>query len=116
MTIEDGRFACTLEWGTQVRGRYEVVSPPDLIAMRWDFDDEAVPVPGGDTIAYLRVAPRAGGAAVTVHQVVSTREKAEFMQAAWSLVLGRLTTGVAAALESDGTMTRRPSRPKRRRA
>src|ERR1700722_6515633 len=25
VSLEDGRFACTMEWGTQVRGRYEVV-------------------------------------------------------------------------------------------
>ena len=46
VTIEDGRFACTLEWGTEVRGRYEIVHPPRLIAMRWDFDDHNVPLPG----------------------------------------------------------------------
>ena len=27
VTIENGRFACTLEWGTSVRGRYELVCP-----------------------------------------------------------------------------------------
>ena len=48
VTIEDGRFACTLEWGTSVRGRYEIVCPPELIVMRWDFEDGNVPVPGGE--------------------------------------------------------------------
>ncbi|MGH3579794.1 MAG: hypothetical protein ACRDU0_19855 [Mycobacterium sp.] len=33
VTIEDERFACTLEWGTQVRGHHELVCPPELIVM-----------------------------------------------------------------------------------
>jgi Predicted transcriptional regulators len=28
VTLRDGRFACTMEWGTNVRGRYELVCPP----------------------------------------------------------------------------------------
>ena len=28
VTIEDGRFACTMEWGTNVRGRYELSARP----------------------------------------------------------------------------------------
>ena len=28
VTLRDGRFACTMEWGTSVRGRYELVCPP----------------------------------------------------------------------------------------
>jgi uncharacterized protein YndB with AHSA1/START domain len=45
VTIEDGRFACTLEWGTSIRGRYELVCPPELIVMRWDFEDGNLPRP-----------------------------------------------------------------------
>ena len=97
VTIEDGRFACTLEWGTRVRGRYELVCPPELIVMRWDFDDGNVPVPGAELAGYLRVRPRNGGAHVEVHQLVDTAAQAEFMEAAWALVLGRLRAGVAAA-------------------
>jgi uncharacterized protein YndB with AHSA1/START domain len=60
--IRSGRFRATLEWGTEVRGTYEVVSPPDLIAMRWDFDDDAVPLPGRTSlVAYLRVHRRRPG-------------------------------------------------------
>jgi uncharacterized protein YndB with AHSA1/START domain len=40
VTIEGGEFAATLEWGAEVRGRYEFVIPPQLITMSWDFDDE----------------------------------------------------------------------------
>ena len=57
VTIEDGRFACTMEWGTHIRGRYEIVCPPQFIAMRWDFEDDNVPVPGGDMTGYLRIHP-----------------------------------------------------------
>ena len=44
MRIEDGHFRATMEWGTQVRGRYEHVVAPELIVMSWDFADEQVPV------------------------------------------------------------------------
>ena len=60
VTLEDGRFACTMEWGTSVRGRYDLVCPPELIVMRWDFDDGNVPVPGGEMTGYLRIRPRPG--------------------------------------------------------
>ncbi len=117
VTIDHGRFACTLEWGTRVRGRYELVCPPELIVMRWDFDDDNVPVPGGEMTGYLRVQPSstsAGGAHVEVHQVVDTPEQAAFMEVAWTTVLGRLQAGVAAA-SGAGTMRFRETRPKHRR-
>jgi uncharacterized protein YndB with AHSA1/START domain/DNA-binding transcriptional ArsR family regulator len=117
VTIENGRFACTLEWGTSVRGRYELVCPPELVIMRWDFDDDNVPVPGGEMTGYLRVtAARTppGGSHVEVHQLVDTPEQAAFMEIAWSMVLGRLKEGVVKA-SGSGAMTPRASRPKRRR-
>ena len=55
VSITDGRFAATLEWGTEVRGRYELVVPPQLIVMSWDFEDDNVPVPGRALTGYLRV-------------------------------------------------------------
>lgn len=114
VTISDGRFACTLEWGTRVRGRYELVCPPELIVMRWDFDDGNVPVPGGEMTGYLRVHPREGGARVEVHQLVDTPAQADFMEAAWGMVLGRLAAGVVSALNPDATVLPRPRRPKHR--
>src|SRR6185437_4554073 len=67
VSMRDGRFAATMEWGTEVRGRYELVCPPELIVMRWDFEDGNVPVPGGEFVGYLRVTPgRGGGAHVEV--------------------------------------------------
>jgi len=116
VTIRDGRFAATMEWGTEVRGTYELVSPPDLIAIRWDFDPGNVPVPGRELTGYLRVRPRAdGGSTVEVHQLVGSATEAEFMEVAWSMVLGRLKAGVAAASDPSAAMAPRPRRPKRRR-
>ena len=61
VTIADGAFACTMEWGTHVRGRYEVVSRPELIALCWDFEDDMVPVPGGELTGYIRLRPNDPG-------------------------------------------------------
>jgi DNA-binding transcriptional ArsR family regulator/uncharacterized protein YndB with AHSA1/START domain len=116
VTIEDGRFACTLEWGTSVRGRYELVCPPELVIMRWDFEDDNVPVPGGEMTGYLRVSPAGSppsGTHVEVHQLVDTPEQAAFMEIAWTMVLGRFKEGVVKACGA-GAMTARPRRPKRR--
>jgi DNA-binding transcriptional ArsR family regulator/uncharacterized protein YndB with AHSA1/START domain len=114
VTICDGRFACTMEWGTAVRGRYELVCPPELIVMRWDFDDDNVPVPGGEMTGYLRIRPDGPGAQVEVHQIVETPAEAEFMAQAWAMVLGRLRAGVERASDADSPMPSRPARPKRR--
>jgi DNA-binding transcriptional ArsR family regulator/uncharacterized protein YndB with AHSA1/START domain len=98
VSIVDGRFACTLDWGTRVRGTYEVVAPPSLLAMRWDFEDDEVPVPGMARTAYLRITPTAAGSLVEVQQFVATDEEAQFMRAAWGMVLGRLRSGIGDAL------------------
>jgi DNA-binding transcriptional ArsR family regulator/uncharacterized protein YndB with AHSA1/START domain len=112
VTISDGRFACTMEWGTNVRGRYELVCPPELIVMSWDFEDDTIPVPGGEMTGYLRVRPRPGGARVEIHQLVDTPAQAAFMEGAWGMVLGRLKEGVARASDPAVPMAPRPSRPK----
>jgi DNA-binding transcriptional ArsR family regulator/uncharacterized protein YndB with AHSA1/START domain len=115
VTITDGRFATTMEWGTEVRGTYDVVCAPELIAMRWDFDPENVPIPGGELVGYLRVRPLGdGGSRVEVHQLVDSPQQAEFMEAAWTLVLGRLKEGVAAATDPAAPMAPRARRPRRR--
>jgi DNA-binding transcriptional ArsR family regulator/uncharacterized protein YndB with AHSA1/START domain len=114
VTIEDGRFACDLEWGTLVRGRYEVVVPPQLIVMAWDFDDDSVPVPGGEMTAYLRISPLAQGSHVEVHQLVDTPLQADFMEGAWTLVLGRLKEGVVGASDPTAGVVARNRRAKRR--
>lgn len=113
--IRNRRFRATLEWGTEVRGTYEVISPPDLLAMRWDFDDDAVPIPGRTPlVAYLRVHDRGrGSCAVEVHQLASDQQQAAFLADAWSTVLGRF-----AEAHRDGVPAPRPRspRPKRRSA
>jgi hypothetical protein len=48
-----------------------------------------------------------------VDQLVETPDEAEFMTAAWTLVLGRLKAGVASALDPAAAMLPRTSRPKR---
>jgi DNA-binding transcriptional ArsR family regulator/uncharacterized protein YndB with AHSA1/START domain len=112
VTIDDGRFACTMEWGTSVRGRYELVCPPELIVMSWDFEDDSVPVPGGEMTGYLRVRPRQDGARVEVHQLVETAAQAKFMEGAWAMVLGRLKEAVAAASDLTVPIPPRPARQK----
>jgi DNA-binding transcriptional ArsR family regulator/uncharacterized protein YndB with AHSA1/START domain len=107
----DGRFACTMEWGTNVRGRYELVCPPELIVMRWDFEDDNIPVPGGEMTGYLRIQPRGQGSRVEVHQLVDTPAQAAFMEGAWAMVLGRLKAGVTRASDPAELMLPRPARP-----
>jgi DNA-binding transcriptional ArsR family regulator len=114
--IDDGVFACTMEWGTQIRGRYEVVAPPELIALRWDFEDDVVPVPGGEMTGYMRFTAVEGGTRVDVHQIVDTGVQAEFMEGAWTMVLGRFRAGAERALEPGAAARPRPTRPKRRRS
>ncbi len=109
VTLRDGRFACTLEWGTHVRGHYDVVAAPELIAMRWDFDDDAVPVPGRQSVAYLRFTGTEDGCRVEVHQHASDHVQADFFTAAWTMVLGRFATG------HDTSSPPRPRRSKQRR-
>ena len=111
VTIEGDRFAATLEWGTEVRGRYEVVVPPQLIVMSWDFEDDNVPVPGRPLTGYLRIHPYGEGSRVEVHQLVDTPDQAVFMEAAWGMVLGRLKTNIVAAT-TGSTPAPRPRRRK----
>lgn len=106
VSIGDGGFAATLEWGTEVRGRYELVVPPQLIVMSWDFEDDNVPVPGRPLVGYLRVGgdPDGGtGSRVEVHQLVETPEQAAFMESAWGMVLGRLRLNLRDAIAGSGT-------------
>jgi DNA-binding transcriptional ArsR family regulator len=114
--IDAGRFSCTMEWGTQIAGVYEIVVEPSLIALRWDFDDDNIPIPGGGMIGYMRFAAIEQGCRVEVHQLIEAPEHAEFVESAWTMVLGRLKVGVVAASDLDVPANRRVSRPKRRRS
>jgi uncharacterized protein YndB with AHSA1/START domain len=110
VSIDGDLFAANLEWGTEVRGRYEIVVPPQLIVMSWDFDDGNIPVPGQPLTGYLRVYPQGDGSRVVVHQVVSTPDRARFMEGAWAMVLGRLKANLVSALAGSA-----PSPRQRRR-
>jgi DNA-binding transcriptional ArsR family regulator/uncharacterized protein YndB with AHSA1/START domain len=112
VTLTDGRFATRLEWGTTVRGVYEVVVPCSLLALRWDFEDDAVPVPGSELVTYVRFEPAGDGCRVTVHQLAANREQADFLDTAWSMVLGRMRAGLADAVQAKPS-TPRAARPKR---
>jgi DNA-binding transcriptional ArsR family regulator/uncharacterized protein YndB with AHSA1/START domain len=113
--LQEGRFAATMEWGTEVRGRYTLVVPTSLIVMSWDFEDDNVPVPGREMTGYLWVRGRdAGGSHVEVHQLVEGEEQAHFMEIAWASVLGRLREGVVAASDPKRPLEPRPRRPKAR--
>ena len=114
VTIDEGRFACTLEWGTEIRGRYVIVAPPELIVMSWSFEDANVPVPGDEMTGYLWIRPTDRGSRVEVHQLVDTTAQADFMEGVWTLVLGRLKAGVATALGPGAAMPPRGRRPKKR--
>jgi DNA-binding transcriptional ArsR family regulator len=113
--IDDGRFSCTMEWGTRIEGVYEIVVEPSLIALRWDFDDdENIPIPGGGMVGYMRFAPIERGCHVEVHQLLESPDHAVFLESAWTMVLGRLKTGVVAASDPGHPATRRRRRPKTR--
>ena len=60
VTLDDGRFSCTMEWGLNVRGTYDIVAPPSLIVMRWDFESDQVPLPGDGLRAYLEFPAATG--------------------------------------------------------
>jgi uncharacterized protein YndB with AHSA1/START domain len=98
VSIDGDQFAATLEWGTEVRGRYEIVVPPQLIVMSWDFNDGNIPLPGRPLTGYLRVHPDSDGSRVVVHQVVNSSDRATFMEGAWAMVLGRLKANILSAL------------------
>ncbi|GAB3249671.1 metalloregulator ArsR/SmtB family transcription factor [Nocardioides dilutus] len=108
VSIDQGRFRAELEWGTRVRGRYEVLAPPHLIAMRWDFDDDQTPVPGRQLVGYLRFLQVDEGCRVEVHQEAPDAQQADYLTAAWSMVLGRLKEH--ADLDRRTTRRRRPKK------
>jgi DNA-binding transcriptional ArsR family regulator len=112
VTIDEGRFACTMEWGTSIRGTYDVVVAPELIALRWDFEDDNIPVPGAELVAYVRFSDTDTGCRVDVHQLVERVEQARFMEVAWTMVLGRLNQGIGPPVASEKPAPARGRRPK----
>lgn len=129
--IRKGRFSCDLEWGTNIRGWYDHVIAPSLIALRWNFSDIGIPVPGYELVAYMRFSEVEAtetsqrlengqsccATRIDVHQVVDDPAHVHFMQTAWAMVLGRCALGIAAAtdpqLAASAVPTTRTPRPKR---
>ena len=113
VSLEGGVFAATMEWGTTVRGRYELLVEPCFIHFVWDVADHDTPAPGGELPAYIHIdaLPRRR-ARVEARQHVRDSGQIPFMEAAWGVVLGRLHHGVAAAIRGRPTARRAP-RPKR---
>jgi hypothetical protein len=62
------------------------------------------------------LGPAGDGCDVEVHQLVDSPDHADFMEAAWTLVLGRLKAGVVSASGGLTTTPSRPRRPKQRQA
>ena len=101
VSLVNGQFSTTLEWGTRIRGTYDHLVEPSFIAMRWDFEDDNMPVPGNELFAYLHLESTRRGCRVTVRQFADTLAHAQFLEVAWTMVLGRLKEGVKAALVED---------------
>lgn len=115
VTLDRGHFSCRMEFGTQVRGTYELVTEPSLIAMRWDFDDGTIPVPGRGQRAVLLVWPVTDTSCrVELHQYADDPEHLHRLERAWRLVLDRFAAGVTRALDPTADAPLRPARPRRR--
>lgn len=114
VTIEDGRFSATMEWGLEVRGTYDYVLPPVLIVMTWDFDLDQVPLPGAGQRAYLEVRPSPPGCEVSVRQLVDDASHAEKMERAWGLMLARFQANVVDAVDPAKPMPPRQRVARRR--
>ena len=109
VSIVDGQFALTMEWGLRVRGTYDLVVAPQLIVMRWDFASGTVPLPGQAQRGYLEISPRADGCHVAVAQLAASDEVGERMARAWGLVLERFREYVVDALDPTQDMPLRPA-------
>jgi len=79
--------------------------------MQWDFENDDVPLSGAQPVGYLRFFPADTGSRVELHQRAEDAKQAEFLTAAWSMVLGRFTEY---ATSDQHARSPRPSRPKQR--
>ena len=110
VSIIDGHFSATMEWGLEVRGTYLHVVEPSLIVMAWDFEAGEVPVPGAESRAYLAIAPRNRGCHLELTQLVRFQVHATYMERAWGLILGRFRDNVKTALKIEAPMVMRTKR------
>lgn len=116
VTIEAEHFTCAMEFGTHVRGTYDLVTEPSTIVMRWDFDDGTIPVPGAGLRAILLLWPDGPERCrVELHQYADDAERLHRAERAWRLVLDRFAAGVTRALDPTVAAPLRPARPRRGR-
>ena len=114
VSIEDGRFSATMEWGLEVRGTYEFVAPPGLIVMSWGFGLD-VPLPGEELVAYLRILPKGARSHLVLHQLADVDAHVEKLGNMWALVLGRFRENIAGALKaSSKSVSTSPARRSRK--
>ena len=92
VTLDGTHFTCMLPWGRTVRGFYDATVATSLIAMRWDFETDAVPVPGHELTAYLRFDRWGRGTRIEVQQLIGSDDHAVFMERVWTWVLGSYAT------------------------
>jgi DNA-binding transcriptional ArsR family regulator/uncharacterized protein YndB with AHSA1/START domain len=112
VTLIDGRFSATMEWGLEVRGTYLHTVEPSLIVMSWDFEANDVPLPGAESRAYLDITAAGGGCHLELTQLVRSAQHAAYMERAWGLILGRFRDHVTAAFDRAVPTVMRPNRPR----
>jgi hypothetical protein len=67
-------------------------------------------------VGYMRFSAIESGTHVEVHQLLNAPQHAAFVESAWTMVLGRLKSGVVAASDRDAPAPRRARRAKQRRS
>lgn len=112
VSLVDGHFSATMEWGLEVRGTYDAVVEPSLIVKTWDFEPGEVPVPGAGLRAYLQIMPRGRGCHLELTQLLQSPEQAPYMARAWGLILGRFRDNISSALDTSKPAKLRPKRPR----
>lgn len=95
---DEMNFEATMEWGTRIHGTYDSVVDGSMIVLRWGFQDDQSSAPMTEMPAYLRFTDSDRGCTVEVSQLFDDPARSEFMQAVWTLVLGRFADGVKGAV------------------
>lgn len=99
VTLDDGQFSARLPFGQIVRGVYLHTCAPALIVMAWDFSTADLPLPGNLHRAHLLLMPSdAGGCRMEVTQFIASPDQEQYMQLAWTYVLGCFAERIGGAL------------------
>lgn len=98
-TVEgrDGRFDFNIESRLDVRGHFDVVVAPSLIALSWAFGPD-VPLPSTDLRAYIWFTPYREHCSVLVQQMAHDEQQHTKLARMWSVVLDRFRTYANASL------------------